>query len=109
MGFLKRLAAIFGGPGSSGDDYALYYYVRCRRCGEVIRARIDLRNELSPEYDESENTSGYTYRKVLIGRGRCFQAMEVNMTFDKGRRVASREVTGGEFVTAEEYEAANRQ
>ncbi len=103
MGFLDKLKALFAsGPGRSADAYSLYYFVRCRRCREVIKARADLRNELSAEY-EGENTSGYIYRKVIMGRGRCFQQIEVKMAFDGQRRLTSREVTGGEFVTEEEY------
>lgn len=103
MSFLKRLGAFLQGP---TDSWVLYYYVRSRRCGEVIKARADLRNELSVDYGEDERPCGYRYRKVLIGRGRCFQALEVTMAFDAQRRMTTREVTGGEFVTAEEYEQA---
>ncbi len=107
MSFLKKLSALFsGGPGSSGEANALYYYVRCRRCGEIVKGRINLANDLSAEYDDNDRTTGYVFRKALIGRGRCFQAMEVSMGFDAQRRVTSQEVTGGEFVSEEDYEAA---
>ncbi|HOG46496.1 MAG TPA: hypothetical protein PLJ35_19585 [Anaerolineae bacterium] len=99
MSFFKRLGALLSPPQPS---CVMHYYVRCRRCGEVIKARADLRNELSIEYGEDERPSGYSYRKVLIGSGRCFQAIEVTMTFDPQRRVVSREVTGGEFVAPDE-------
>jgi len=103
VGLLKWLGAWFK---PAPDSHALYYDVRCQRCGEIIKARADLRNELSVEYGENEQPAGYFYRKVLIGRGRCFQAIEVAMTFDAQRRVTSREITGGEFVAAEEAEGA---
>ncbi len=107
MSLIKKLAAIFsGGSGSSDSGYSLYYYVRCRRCHEVLKARADLRNELSSEYDEGENVSGYYYRKVLVGRGRCFQPIEVTMSFDGRRNLLSKEVTGGEFISEEEYQKA---
>jgi hypothetical protein len=99
VSFLKRLGAFLQ---PAPQSHAFYYYVRCSRCGEVIKARVDLRNELSIEYGNDEQPSGYFYRKVLIGRGRCFQAMEVTMTFDAQHRVTSRNVTGGEFVAAED-------
>jgi hypothetical protein len=103
MSFLKKLAGIFsGGPGAAGDAYSLWYCVRCRYCGEIIKARVDLRNELSSEFGEEEGASGYSYRKVLIGRGRCFRPIEVTMAFDARRNLTSREVTGGEFVDKEE-------
>lgn len=101
MSFLKRLGALFAGQ---PDSHAMHYYVRCARCGEVIKARADLHNELSLDYGEDERPAGYYYRKVLVGSGRCFQAIEVTMTFDVQRRLRTREVTGGEFVDAEAYE-----
>jgi len=108
MGFLKKLVSLFaGGPRPSSEENALYYYVRCHRCKEVIRGRINLANDLSAEYGEGEDTTGYIYHKTLIGRGRCFQALEVTMTFDARRNILSREITGGEFVTEEEYKAAS--
>ncbi len=103
MSFLKKLSALFSGPASAGDAYSHYYYVRCRRCREIIKARIDLRNDLSSEYGEGADGVSYRYRKVLIGRGRCFEQIEVTMTFDARRKILSKEVTGGEFVTEEEY------
>lgn len=103
MSFFKRLGALFQ---NSPDTHVLYYYIRCRRCGEVIKARADLRNELSIDYGENELPSGFFYRKVLIGRGRCFQAIEVTMTFDAQRNMTSRKVTGGEFVTIDDYDEA---
>lgn len=110
MGLLNKLKAILsGGPGSSGDAHALYYFVRCSRCDEIIKARVDLRNDLSGDYSESDTPSGYFYRKVLIGRGRCFQQLEVTMSFDGRRNLVSREVTGGEFVTEEDYIQALRE
>jgi len=107
MRFLKRLGALFsGGSGPSEDVHALHYYVRCRRCGEIIKARVDLRNELSSEYGEGEAATGYHYRKVLIGRGRCFQSIEVTMALDSRRNVVSREISGGEYASEEEYTRA---
>lgn len=106
MSFLKKLGAIFSRPSSGGDSYSLYYYVRCHRCREAIKARVDLRNELSSEFGEGEGTQGYYFRKVLIGRGRCFEPIEVTMTFDGRRNMTSREITGGTFITEEEYQAA---
>jgi hypothetical protein len=37
-------------------------------------------------------------RKVLIGSGRCFQPIEVKLTFDANRNIISREITGGDFI-----------
>jgi hypothetical protein len=89
---------MFSGPGKADSD-ALWIAVKCNRCGEVTRARIDLRNDLSIEYDDAGGLPTYFCRKVLMGEGgRCFQRMEVELTFDANRNMVSREVSGGQFV-----------
>ncbi|MBN1220474.1 MAG: hypothetical protein JXM69_16225 [Anaerolineae bacterium] len=106
MGFLNSLKSLFAGSG--GADTAGYWiYVRCHRCGEVIATRLDLRSSLS-ERDEG----GYVVHKTLIGNQFCFQRIEVTLNFDQNRRLLDREISHGEFVSKEEYEAAqarNRQ
>ena len=100
MGFLDSLKSIFSGsPG--GDDAGYWVYVRCHRCGEAIKTRIDLRNDLSPR-DEG----GYLANKTLIGNRLCFERIEVKLIFDGNRRLVDREITRGQFITVEEYEAA---
>ena len=105
MSLLKRLGkALVGGQHS--DPNALWVYVRCKRCGEAIAARVSTRSDLSIDYDENGRPGGYHVRKVLIGgKRRCYQPVEVNLTFDAGRRLLEREISGGEFITAEEYAA----
>ncbi len=79
----------------------MWVAVKCNRCGEVTRARINLRNDLSLEYDEASGSPTYFCRKVLMGEGgRCFQRMEVELTFDANRNVVNRDVSGGQFVEA---------
>ncbi|MEA3460138.1 MAG: hypothetical protein U9R11_05655 [Chloroflexota bacterium] len=101
MGFLKKVASLFS-PGE-GEAGVLWVYVRCDKCGEKLKSRIDLQRDLTPSYGEGE--AAYFLRKVLIGSGRCFQPIEVRMTFDARRKLVSREITGGRFITKEEYEA----
>lgn len=101
MGFLERLKSLFApGPAAKEEDI-LYIYVRCGRCQEVIRGRIDLRNELS------RSDGGFVWRKELMGTGknRCFQRIEVILEFDDQRKVTEQRIYGGRFITAEEYEA----
>jgi hypothetical protein len=102
---LKRLSKSLGGRKST-DSHALWLYVRCKRCGEVIAARVSMRSDLSIQYDESGQPAGYHTRKVLVGgTRRCYQPVEVHLTFDAGRRLLDRQISGGEFITAEEYAA----
>lgn len=102
MGFLDSLKSIFA-AGTDAD--ALWIYVRCKRCGEVISTRIDLRNSLS-----MADAGGYVVNKTLIGGGQlCFQRIEVTLHFNEGRQLVDREITFGEFITAEEYAAAQAE
>jgi hypothetical protein len=105
MGLLKKIASRFlgGEGGDSGDVH--WEYVRCSRCGEKIAVRVDLRNELTPQWDEGEGAY-YTHKGVVgSGETRCFQMIELDLYFNADRRLLSRYVSGGEFITRDEYEA----
>jgi hypothetical protein len=101
MSFLKKIASALS-PQGAGDGDALWIYVRCDKCGEALKTRLDLRNDLSPDY--SAGTTSYAARKVIIGSQRCFQPIEVKLAFDVQRRVSSQEISGGQFISREEYE-----
>ncbi len=92
MSFLKDL---FSPPRPAGTFYP--FSVKCKRCGETIRGRVNVYNEPSMEQDE-KNKNYYTCRKVLIGSGRCFQQIEVLFKFDAAKRVLDRQISGGEFI-----------
>jgi len=97
MGFIKTLSNLFS-PSSKSDEFGYWIVAKCNRCGETLRSRIDLRNDLSAEYDEADHTTFFC-RKTLMGEGRCFQRVEVELTFNQDRRlILSREITGGQFV-----------
>lgn len=106
MGFLKKLSGLFSSGGVADDSrYAHREYVRCARCGEKLVARVDARNDLTPTYDEGEGA--YYVRKGLVGSGktRCYQTVEIELYFDSQRSLVSRYVTGGEFISRDEYAA----
>jgi uncharacterized Zn finger protein len=95
MSFFKKISNIF--TSASPRDHSGYWItVRCNRCGEVIRGRIDLYNE--PSVDYRDGKPFYFCRKVLIGEQRCFQQVEVTLTFDENHNLIDRQVTGGTFV-----------
>lgn len=98
MGFLDSFKSIFSG-GQRDEGY--WIYVRCSRCHEVIKTRIDLQNSLS-QSDEG----GYVIHKTLVGSRLCFERIEVTLTFDHNRRLLDRDVAHGEFITRQDYEAA---
>lgn len=106
MGILDKFASSLFGSGRGQADVH-WEYVRCSRCGEQIPVRVDLRHELTPRYGEGEGA--YFVRKGVIGSGgtRCFQTIEVRLTFDAQKRLVSREIAGGSFITQEEFEAGD--
>jgi hypothetical protein len=97
MSFLQRLRKTFGGAADEASPSSFYdVQVRCRRCGEILTARINLANDLSMDYDDHT----YHVRKLLVGTGanRCFERIELELTFDASRQLLHREAGGGTFV-----------
>ena len=90
MNFFKRLF----GPSQKPEGYSYWVTVQCNRCGEILRGRVDMRNDLSTNYDDQT----YFTRKVIMGENRCFQQIEVTLTFDQNRKLLKREIQGGKFV-----------
>lgn len=102
MNFLKKISSIFSPP-YRNEEFAYWLHVRCDRCGEVIRARVDLRNDLSLNYGDREEDRIYFCRKTLIGERQCYWPVEVELTFDRRRRLIQRQAQGGQFISEEEY------
>ena len=103
MNFLKKLASFFtgGGGGGGGSNRAFPIYVFSNRCREPIMAEIDLVNSLSRDEDNQ-----FYSRKVLqgSGRNRWFTQVEVEIWFDRSKKVSRYDVSGGRWLTEEEYE-----
>jgi hypothetical protein len=102
----RALQNLFKGAPRESSDGGIYYYVRCGKCGEAIRVRIDRNNDLAQEFEGSgDHPSGYGATKGVVGKT-CFRQMSVTINFDGGRREVSRSIDGGDFITREEFEAA---
>ena len=101
MSLLKRIASFFTGRPSSGSRN-LTVYVLSTRCSEPLSAEVDTLNALSGSDDG--DAALYT-RKVIQGTGknRCFAQVEVELWFDSGRKLIRHAVSGGRWLTAEEY------
>ena len=91
MGFLKKL---FSDNPVKPEKHYYTFNVKCRRCGEIIEGRVDLDNDLSL-HDEG---NGYIVRKGLMGGGRCFQQIEVEVKFSSTKAVIEENVQGGKIV-----------
>jgi hypothetical protein len=102
MRLWDALKQAFGG-GEQGDG-GLYFYLRCARCGDLVRVRVNLASELQQEFENDDFPVAYTVRKMVVDQ-RCFRPIEVILRFDNRRRERSREIDGGVFLSQEEYEA----
>ncbi len=111
MGFLDSLRRLFSGGSGSGGSRVHTVYVRCKRCGEPLALRVDMANDLSPEWRNaspggSDYPDYYSARKTVIGSRRCYAPIEVEMTFSKQKQLESQDVQGGVVLTEEEYRQA---
>ncbi|MFQ6015012.1 MAG: hypothetical protein ACE5NP_06185 [Anaerolineae bacterium] len=100
MSFWGKIGSLFSGKQGEEDNEGLYLYVQCDNCGEKLRIRIDKQHDVAPDYAE-EGT--YFLRKEMMD-SRCFQLMYAELRFDRNYNVLSRDINGGHFITAQEYE-----
>lgn len=104
MGLWKRIRDMFAGAGSKTSDGGLYYYVRIYKMphqespdDEIVKLRINPMNDLSTTDDGQ-----YFVRKVVAG-SRTFKRAEVELYFDKQRRLIDYQVDNGDLVEEEDY------
>jgi hypothetical protein len=93
MNFLQKL---FGGSSAKPEKRYYTFSVKCLRCGEIIKGRVDLDNDPSVEYEEGGEV--YYARKVLMGENKCFQRVEVTFKFTSTRTLVEQQITGGDFI-----------
>ncbi len=99
MNLLRKFWQSFSGSAVTGD-VGLYYYVRCNRCGEVIRVRLNPLNDLSLD----DAGTGLWAHKVIVGQ-RCYNRIEAEFTYDTNRKLLNSEATGGTIVDKQAFEA----
>ncbi|MBN2323192.1 MAG: hypothetical protein JXQ30_05615 [Spirochaetes bacterium] len=75
-----------------GDHMEIY--VKCGRCGEIIKTHIVMSHELMPTYEEQG--PAYILKKELIGYN-CQNRVRLAVFFDASKRILSRDITGGTF------------
>lgn len=113
MGLFRRLFGAAAGSGSAPDSGA-YAYLRCngltrRPCGESVRVRINLQNDLDPEYDEDgDRIAGYTLHKDVLGNW-CQNMMRLTIHYDANRRETGREADGATLIDRIEYDRLQRE
>ena len=103
MGFWERVLNIITGGRGVSDPMEYWTYVRCDKCGEPLKARVDLRNQLSATFGAKREDTTYFCRKVVVGSSGCYQPIEVRLTFDASRNLVRQEISGGSFLSEQEY------
>lgn len=98
MSFFKKLVGAFTG-GAGSQDRGVYVYIKIRRSGEIVRVRIDPINDVSADEDGQRFT-----RKLVMG-SRSFEQVEATLYFDSNNRITSSDISGGELVSRQDYEA----
>ena len=105
MGFLKKLLGGSTSPepkssptATNADPQGVYFYVQCDRCGAPVRLRADKQHDLLNE------GGGYTWHKTIVDN-RCFRPMPTVVTLNANYEMVAHEITGGHYITPEEYEA----
>ena len=102
MGIFDNLKQIFSS--TPGDPNAIWLYVRCARCGMPLAVRVDLRNELSADYEQG----GYVLVKEMMD-SKCFTLMRAQVRFNQQRNMTEHQVEGGTWMTRDEYEAMTNE
>ena len=97
MNILKSIKNFFAPPARSVGSIA-WVSVECGRCGETLRCRVNLYNDPSIQYGADESDVTYFLRKVVVGEQHCYQKVELELTFDKSRRLTEHKVVGGKFL-----------
>lgn len=77
--------------------------MQCDQCGEKIASYLNLHNDLNIQYGEKDKDNVYFVRKQLLGRERCYNLIDVELTFDTKQNLIDRKISGGMFITEEEF------
>lgn len=99
--FFQKLRSLFRSGAGTDDARVFIFYVRCNRCGEVIRVRADRRWDLLQEMGES--AVGYSLHKDVLGT-QCNALMRMLVLFDRAYKITHQEIEGGRFVSQADYE-----
>jgi hypothetical protein len=98
MSFLDQFKSLFTST-TPADPNALWLYVKCKRCSTLLAVRVDLRNELSADYENG----GFLLTKEMMDN-KCFTLMRAQVRFDARRNIVEQKLDQGDFLTQAEYD-----
>ena len=94
--FKKLTGKLFGKSTSKPASDGFFLKVRCSECAEEFKLFINKSYELMQNFEESGAVT-YVLKKEIYGVG-CRNRIRVNMAFDGGKNLVSREIENGEFI-----------
>ena len=99
MGF-SFFEKLFGKKEGESANF-LWIFTQCNQCGEKFKTLIRKSNDLTPTYNEKG--AAYILKKELIGAS-CPNRINLHLEFDQNYRKIKEEITGGHFISEEEYQ-----
>jgi len=94
--FKKLADKIFRKDSSKSSSDGFFLNVRCNECGEQFNLFIHKSWELMQNFEKTGGVT-YTLQKEIFGVG-CKNRIRVNMHFDSGKNLKSRQIENGEFI-----------
>jgi len=93
--FLKRKR-------SSEENFAskdiICFNIKCAKCGEKLKVLVNKATDLQDQYlDEGEAGFAYTLKKEAMDE-KCFSIMTIIASFDRDKKLLSKDIQGGEFI-----------
>lgn len=82
-------------------EEGVVYLVRCNRCQEVIKFRVNLTHDLVAKiYRRGEEGPAFVSTKHVMGNG-CFQVIKVQLQFSRARIQTNATIEGGAFTDSD--------
>jgi|SRR5690554_163589 len=98
MGILDSLKNIF----SSGQKANIIdIYVQDKKCGKKFNVLLRKSYEISRVYEDQGDIKHKVNKVVVCDK--CFNKIKFTLGFDKNYQIVSREIEGGKFITASEF------
>ena len=94
--FKKLTGKLFGKGTAKPLSDGFFLKVRCSECAEEFKLFINKSYELMQNFEENGSVT-YVLKKEIYGVG-CRNRIRVNMAFDGGKNLVSREIENGEFI-----------
>ena len=94
--FKKLASKILGKKTAKSSSEGFFLDVRCNKCHEQFHLFINKSWELMQNFEENGSVT-YSLQKDILGVG-CNNRIHVNMQFDSGKNLQSRQIENGEFI-----------